>query len=249
MKAQLEFFKENGYLVFPEALSASELRSINEVITEDLVKVENKWYGDRNGRHQNVHMLLLYPEFDLTMRPPRLLRLMEAIMGEELCAEEHSVMIRAANPSGPTECHWHRDAGGSEEPPYYTRYLSVVFYLTDVDDTTHTFSVLPGTAQSKERLPLEAYDLRQAVHIVGSAGTAILFNAAMFHAGNVRQTMKERRTIHIYCGRATDKHLSNHTIFPPRLWEGKDASTRKYYSRLNSITKEYLESLATGGQI
>jgi hypothetical protein len=59
----------------------------------------------------------------------------------------------------------------------------------------------------------------------------------------------ERRTIHIYCGRVTDKHLSNHTIFPPRLWQGKDASTQKYYSRLNPITKEYLKSLATGGQI
>ena len=189
------------------------------------------------GRTQNVHALLACPEMDVTMRPPTLLPLMEAIMGKNLCAEEHSVMLRAPNPDGDTECRWHRDANrentGDAEPPYYTRYLSIVFYLTDVDDTTHTFSVLPGTAQSTELFPLEAYDLRAAQHLVGPAGTAILFNASTFHAGNVRQTTAERRTIHIYCGRTTDRYLSNHTIFPRRLWEGKDDATQHYYSRPN----------------
>ena len=175
------------------------------------------------------------------MRPPILLPLMNAIMGKDICAEEHSVMLRAPNPDGDTECRWHRDASrensGEDDPPYYTRYLSVVFYLTDVDDTTHTFSVLPSTAQSTERLPLEAYDLNTAQHLVGPAGTAILFNAATFHAGNVRRTTSERRTIHIYCGRTTDRYLSNHTIFPRRLWVGKDDATQRYYSRPNPITQ------------
>lgn len=154
-------------------------------------------------------------------------------------------MLRAPNPDGDTECRWHRDASrensGEDNPPYYTRYLSVVYYLTDVDHTTHTFSVLPGTAQSTERLPLEAYDLSTAQHLVGPAGTAILFNASTFHAGNVRRTTSERRTIHIYCGRTTDRHLSNHTIFPRRLWEGKDEATQHYYSRPNPITQLLME--------
>ena len=238
MKEQLEFFKENGYLVVPDALSAEEACSINAAIDRDLVENPVMWL-DRGqmGRRQNVHALLACPEMDVTMRPPTLLPLMSAIMGKDICAEEHSVMLRAPNPDGDTECRWHRDAGGDADPPYYTRYLSVVYYLTDVDDTTHTFSVLPGTAQSTERLPLEAYDLSKAQHLVGCAGTAIFFNALTFHAGNVRRTPSERRTIHIYCGRTTDQYLSNHTIFPRRLWEGKDKATRHYYSRPNPITQ------------
>ncbi len=238
MKEQLEFFEENGYLVVPDALSAEEVRSINAAIDRDLVENTAMWI-DRGqmGRRQNVHALLACPEMDVTMRPPMLLPLMSTIMGKDLCAEEHSVMLRAPNPDGDTECHWHRDASGDAGPPYYTRYLSVIFYLTDVDDTTHTFSVLPGTAQSTERLPLEAYDLSTAQHLVGPAGTAILFNASTFHAGNVRQTPSERRTIHIYCGRITDRYLSNHTIFPRRLWAGKDEATQHYYSRPNPITQ------------
>ena len=242
MKEQLEFFKGNGYLVVPDALSPEEVRSVNEAIDRDLVENPVMWLDrGQTGRRQNAHALLACPEMDVTMRPPTLLPLMHAIMGKDLCAEEHSVMFRAPNPDGDTECHWHRDASGDAEPPYYTRYLSVVFYLTDVDDTTHTFSVLPGTAQSTERLPLEAYDLNTAQHLVGRAGTATLFNAATFHAGNVRQTPSERRTIHIYCGRTTDRYLSNHTIFPRRLWEGKDEATQRYYSRPNPITQLLIE--------
>lgn len=241
MKEQLEFFKENGYLVVPDALSPEEVRSINAAIDRDLGENSVMWIDrGQTGRTQNAHALLACPEMDVTMRPPTLLPLMRAIMGKDLCAEEHSVMLRAPNPDGDTECRWHRDASddsGGDDPPYYTRYLSIVYYLTDVDDTTHTFSVLPGTAQSAERLPLEAYDLSAAQHLVGSAGTAILFNAATFHAGNVRRTTSERRTIHIYCGRTTDRYLSNHTIFPRRLWEGKDETTQHYYSRPNPITQ------------
>ena len=242
MKEQLDFFQENGYLVVPDALSSEEVRSINEAIDRDLIENPVMWIDrGQTGRTQNAYALLACPEMDITMRPPTLLPLMNAIMGKALCAEEHSVMLRAPNPDGDTECRWHRDASGEnsgeDNPPYYTRYLSVVFYLTDVDDTTHTFSVLPGTAQSTERLPLEAYDLSTAQHLVGSAGTAILFNASTFHAGNVRHTTSERRTIHIYCGRTTDRYLSNHTIFPRRLWEGKDEATQHYYSRPNPITQ------------
>lgn len=242
MKEQLKFFKENGYLVVPNALSIEEVQSINEAIDRDLVENPVMWIDrGQSGRCQNVHALLACPEMDVTMRPPTLLPLMNAIMGEDICAEEHSVMLRAPNPDGDTECRWHRDANrenrADAELPYYTRYLSVVFYLTDVDDTTHTFSVLPGTAQSTELFPLEAYDLSAAQHLVGPAGTAILFNASTFHAGNVRQTTSERRTVHIYCGRTTDRYLSNHTIFPRRLWEGKDDATQNYYSRPNPITQ------------
>jgi hypothetical protein len=241
MEEQLEFFAKNGYLVVPKALAAEEVAMLNRAIDRDLVEHEPLWKGDKEGRYQNVYCLLSQPELDFTMRPPSLLPLMEAILGSDLCAEEHSVMIRAANPDGPTECAWHRDGTRTGTPPYYTFYLSVVFYLTDVDDTTHTFSVLPNTGQSLELPPLEQYDLGTAEHLTGPAGTAILFNSVTFHAGNVRQTTAERRTIHIYCGRTTAPPLSNHTIFPRRLSAGADEATRIYYSRPNSITQLLLD--------
>ena len=237
MDEQLEFFAKNGYLVVPGALDTGEVQRINRAIDRDLSENEGMWRGDKAGRYQNVNSLLVHPELDITMRPPRLLPLMEAIMGPDLCAEEHSVMIRAANPAGSTECSWHRDGTHTGSPPYYTFYLSVVFYLSEVDDTTHTFSVLPGSGQTLVLKDLEEFDLGEAEHLTGPAGTAILFNSVTFHAGNVRQSAAERRTIHIYCGRTTGPPLSNYTIFPRRLYAGADGGTRKYYSRPNPISR------------
>ena len=243
MEEQLEFYRENGYLVVPDALSTEQVRTINECIERDLVENRSFWYEkDKLRTLVNVHILLAQPEMDITMRPPALLPWMEAIMGSELCAEEHSVRIRYPNPDGPVECHWHRDSSRPDsDVPFHTRYLSIVFYLTDVDETTHTFSVLPRSAQSDALGSLDDYDLSKAHHIVGPAGTAILFNAVMFHAGNHRQTTSERRTIHIYCGRRTDRYLSNYTIFPRRLWQGQDEATQKYYGRPNPATQLMLQ--------
>ncbi len=181
---QLDFFAQYGYLVVPDALTPEEVNLINLTIDRDLAENETLWRPPSNGRSQSVNILLAQPELDFTMRPRSVLPLMEAIMGPELCADEHSVMVRAANRDGPTECVWHRDAcGGGTGPPYYTRYLSVVFYLTDVDETTHTFSVIPGSAQTSEAKDLEEYDLATAHHIEGRAGTAILFD---LHKGGSR---------------------------------------------------------------
>jgi hypothetical protein len=243
MKEQQEFFQTHGYLVVPAALSADEVQLINDVIDRDLVENSVNWFERENGHYQlSVHILLAQPEIDFTMHPPRLMPLLEAIMGPDLCAEEHSVRIRKPNPDGETYCHWHRDAtrssrGAKESPPY----ISIVFYLSDVDDTTHSFSVIPDSHRPDELPPVDAYDLSTADHIVGKAGTAILFDTELFHAGNVRRTTAERRTIHLYCGRTTDRYLSNYTVFPRRLWQGKDAAMQKYYSRPNQITKLLLD--------
>ena len=47
MKEQLEFFKENGYLVVPNALSTEEVRSINEAIDRDLIENPVMWIEPR----------------------------------------------------------------------------------------------------------------------------------------------------------------------------------------------------------
>ena len=63
-------------------------------------------------------------------------------------------MIRGGNPKA-TECVWHRDIGSVGPAPTFTNYFSIVFYLTDVYPTSHTFSVLPDSARD---LPLPGLD-------------------------------------------------------------------------------------------
>ena len=242
VESQLASYGESGYLVVTSGLTADQVGVANDAVDRDLVENPLLWKSRSPVCQQNVNVLMARPELDFTMRPPNLLPLMTGIMGIDLCAEEHSVMLRAPNPDGPTECDWHRDRTTERAGPYRTGYLSVVFYLTDVDDSTHTFSVIPGSCGDDDLPDLDTYDFDSAHHITGPAGTAILFNAALFHAGNVRITTAERRTIHIYCGRTSSPPLSEFTIFPPRLWHGEDEPTRKYYSKLNTISNLVLNN-------
>ena len=245
LEEQLERYRRTGYLVVPGALDAGQVEAANAAIDRDLAAGTPFWSEREEGHVTlNVHMLLAHEEMDVTMRPPALLPLLEAILGPELCAEEHSVRIRRPY-DGEPYCHWHRDGGGwpqlGTRPPYSTHYVSVACYLTDVDATTHTFSLIPGSAQGGQLSPLDRYDLATAHHVEGEKGTAVLFNAAMFHAGNVRRSELERRTIHIYCGRRSAPPISNYTIFPRRLWENEDEAVRRYYQRPNAITGLLLE--------
>ena len=241
LQAQLDCYDRDGYLVVPNALDAGEVAAINEFIDGDLIDDESCW-EERGRVRLTVHALLSQALLDDTMRPPRLLPLLEAIMGPELCAEEHSIRIRPPNPDGELACNWHRDAERPDaDIPYRTRYLSAVFYLSDVDHSTHTFSVIPESGQGDQLPALEEFDLAGAHHIEGAAGTAVLFNVSTLHAGNVRRSDRERRTIHIYCGRSSDRHLSNYTIFPRRLLQSPDPAVRRYYGRPNDITRLMLD--------
>ena len=148
MKELLESYQKNDYVVVPDALSADEVRIVNEIVDRDLVENPAMWFEREDGHYQlNVHLLITHPEIDFTMRPLRLLPLLEAIMGPDLCAEEHSVRLRSA------QSRWSPSVAVGTAMSVLERvksltptpYISVVFYLSDVGDTTHTFSVLPGS--------------------------------------------------------------------------------------------------------
>ena len=246
VQKHLEDYGKAGYTVVENVLDADDLDVINRVIDDDLLKKSPFWMEREHGNViLNVHMLLAYKELDVTMHTRKIMPIIESILGPEACAEEHSVRIRRAFDGDPY-CSWHRDGQGwpqlKSSSPHFTNYVSVAYYLSDVNDTTHSFSVLRGSIQGGELRDLSEYNQKNAYHIVGEKGTAIIFNAAMFHAGNVRKTNTERRTIHTYWGRSSNPPISNFTIFPERLWGSKDVRVQGYYRRHNPITKLLRES-------
>ena len=246
MQKHLEDYAKVGYTVVDNVLDAEDLDVINRVIDDDLLKKSAFWMEREHGNVVlNVHMLLAYKELDVTMHTRKIMPIIESILGPEACAEEHSVRIRRPFDGDPY-CSWHRDGQGwpqlKSAAPYFTNYVSVAYYLSDVNDTTHSFSVLRGSIQGGELRDLSEYNQKNAYHIVGEKGTAIIFNAAMFHAGNVRKTDMARRTIHTYWGRSSSPPISNYTIFPERLWGSKDKRLQGYYCRLNPITELLRES-------
>jgi ectoine hydroxylase-related dioxygenase (phytanoyl-CoA dioxygenase family) len=156
-------------------------------------------------------------------------------MGEELCFEEHSVMVRQALDAEPPAAVWHRDTGHLPGHPLALRNLSAVFYLTDVDESTHCFAVVPEGVEAKRALPADR-DGTRGRELYGPAGTVILFNAGSCHAGVVKRTARERRTVHVYYGHRSQPFLSNFTVVPRRLGRHPDPALRALFARPNLNT-------------
>lgn len=232
----IQEFSANGYIIIPDALSSQEITDLNQAIDRDLNENSAMWKKGADGRNQNANILLSCPEFDATIRNPNLWPLAESLMGEKVCFEEFSVMIRDQWNETPPPPQWHRDTVHLPKHPMAMLFLSIIYYLTDVDAETHCFGIVPETVESKRESPKDL-DATGSVPLYGKAGTAILFNAATCHAAVVRKTKSQRRTIHIYYGHHDQPALGNHTIFPARLLNSPDEQTQRFYSRPNTITR------------
>ena len=237
MSDRLKFFKENGYAVIEGALDGAELAVLNNAIDADRAAYPALWQArGEGGRLQSVAALFSSRAFDVTIRHAAVLPLVKAIMGPELCFEEFSVMLRQAYTGEQLAPAWHRDTAHWTAHELCVKNLSVVYYLTDVDATSHCFAIVPESVANKKDAPDERSG-NGGVELYGAAGTAILFNAASCHAGIVKETARERRTIHIYYGHRSQSVLSNHTLVPRRLLASEDEDERQFYGRPNLMTQ------------
>ena len=236
MEEKVEFFRQNGYCMLPEVLSGEELQALNQAIDSDRRQYPPLWMSrGEGGRFQSVSVLLSQPLFDITLYHPRVLPLLRELMGEELCFEEHSVMVREALDGEVPAAVWHRDTAHLPSHPLALRNISVVYYLTDVDEHTHCFAVVPEDVEAKRKLPTDREGARGR-ELYGRAGTAILFNAGSCHAGVVRRSSSDRRTVHVYYGHRSQPFLSNFTIVPRRLSQHPDPQVRSLFGRPNLNT-------------
>lgn len=236
MKDKVEFFRQHGYCVLPEVLSGEELRLLNQAVDADRQQYPPLWMNRaEGGRFQSISVLLTNPVFDCTLYHPGVLPVVRELMGEELCFEEHSVMVREALDGEVPDAVWHRDTAHLPGHPLALRNISAVYYLTDVDEHTHCFAVVPEDAETKRKLPTDR-DGGRGRELYGKAGTAILFNAGSCHAGVVKRSSRDRRTAHVYYGHRSQPFLSNFNIVPRRLSDHPDPSVRSLFSRPNLNT-------------
>jgi len=93
--------------------------------------------------------------------------------------------------NGEPHQNFHPDRPHWENHPLRMDYMQLMLYLTDVDDSTHCFSISP---ESMNNVILDRESqLKRAgsVDFHGPAGTVVLFNIALLHTATVRTTQKE----------------------------------------------------------
>ena len=191
MDEALRFYDEHGYCVV-ESLSAEEVGMLNAVC--DAFHEERGTEIDVPGQGQLVFPLLEYPEFDFTIFHPNTLPLVARILGGVDKVRHIEMNYRGWQPiTSDYGMSFHPDdcSGGLltlEQRQTRTPYgppdmLSTFTYLTDVDESTPAFAVVPKSrrADNIQVLKDALADAYGEVPIYGKAGTTCIVDRSTIH--------------------------------------------------------------------
>lgn len=243
---ELEEFRTNGFLNLGKAISEEDVSKFLAMFDDDRSTYPYMWHPYGYRQEANYEVLISSPRFDELIRHPNILPKIEALMGGPVCFGEIGLR-RMGVYDGEIHQSWHRDRGYWHEHPLRLDYMQLIVYLTDVDDSTHCFSISPEDVSDK---PFKSADeqLRRggSTHLHGPAGTCALFNVALFHTATTRPTQTERKTVQIYYGHQDRAPLANDSGIPtPFSDHPTDAEMRAFYGNLNKRTRLYRRAYAT----
>ena len=233
-----EYFRTHGYVVLKDVLTSDEVAHFVRLYDNDREKFgpPNCWHPFDGNQTRNCNALVTSPGFDRLLRHPKILPLITFLMGGPVCFSE--ICLRHMAPyNGEPHQDFHRDRPHWESHPLRMDYMQLMLYLTDVDESTHCFSISPESVNHPILDSEAQLEKDGCVDFHGHAGTVVLFNVSLLHTATVRTTQKERKTVQAYYGHRLRPFLSNCSVIPPRFWRyASDPEVRAFYGNLNDTS-------------
>ena len=247
-QGHFEYFRTHGYVVLKDALTSDELTHFLRLYDIDREKFgpPNCWHPFDEYQTRNCNALVTSPGFDALLRHPKILPLITFLMGGPVCFSE--ICLRHMAPyDGESHQHFHRDRLHWENHPLRMDYMQLMLYLTEVDESTHCFSISPESVYNSILDGEAQLGRNGCVDFHGPAGTIVLFNIALFHTATVRKTQKERKTVQAYYGHRFRPYLSNCSVIPPCFWRNaNDPEVRAFYGNLNDASRIFQAAFSPG---
>ena len=240
---QRQQFADCGYLELGQVLGSEELAYFTGMFDADRERFPYFWHPYGHRQEANYDALVTTPDFDQLIRHPKILPTVESLMGGPVAFGEIGLrMMREYE--GEEHTAWHRDRGYLMDHPLRMDYMQLLVYLTDVNESTHCFSISPESIH-QEPLRNVAQQLERGgiLDIYGPAGSCVLFNVALLHTATTRPTKSTRKTVQIYYGHRHRPPLANDSGIPATFWrDHEDAETRAFYGLLNERTKLFMKA-------
>ncbi len=228
-------FHERGFLVIPEALSNEQVLSLNHAVDLDLERHGEEWVKFDESFIETPDVISRSADFDFAIENPPTLAILRALIGELITFEEFEILIRDPTDKKQDVKAWHRDATRDYNRRMEIEYVSLVYYLTDVSENDHCLSIIPGSHYGLVDLRPEDVAPGTEFDVTGAAGTAVIFHGRCVHAGKLRASSRQRRTLHIYYARSDQPRYSEWTEIPPRLYQKADPKLPPlFYSKWNA---------------
>lgn len=226
-------FDRDGYLIVEDALDADQVAHLSAVV-DRLVESDEITHAitRREGRVNALDMAGLDPALLDLVDHPRTLPKVWGILGWNIHLY-HSHFIVGAPGERSTESNgetlrWHQDSGrvnlDIETDPRPRISLKVAFIVSDASEPGRgNMWILPGSHLRNE-IDLPASGIGQpngAMPIVGPAGTAVLFDRRLWHAGSPNYSSFTRKAL-FYGYSYRWVHTRDERQIPPQLYEAAD---------------------------
>ncbi len=237
---------QTGIANLGQILQNEELTAWRDIFDADRKQFPYFWRAYGHHQNANYDALITTPRFDELIRHPRILPVIEDLMGGPVCFGE--IGLRYMPPyDGQLHRSWHRDKPHRPDHPLRMDYIQLMVYLTDVDESTHCISFSPESIDQPVLKDQQSQLDRGGIYdLHGPAGTCALFNVAALHTATTRPTTSERKTVQIYYGHRDRAPLANDSGIPATLWrDHPDAETRAFYGVLNQRTKLYMAAFGS----
>lgn len=200
LEEHIEQFNRDGFLVLPDILTKSEVTILFDGVEKAFANPSEEagLYGETMQRIWRPKMFERGPEFEALVDHPKIIDLVEAILGSDC-----HLIANSALRTGPGDgiSGWHADEsirfprpkGVPLDPriPIPCFLANFNYYLCDVDEELGPTQFIPGSHRSG-RAPdgddLDAdgnptYEGKSVFSAVGTAGTAVLWHDQTWHRG------------------------------------------------------------------
>lgn len=191
-----------GYAIIDSGYTISELRSISEEFNRTRERYVEK-YGDAMLKNLNESHTVRSPLthggevfIKLALNETLLSLLRRLISGKFILNQQNGII----NPPQETnnQSAWHRDLPYQHFVSTTPLAINALFCVDDFTLENGATFVLPASHKS-EAFPSSNYVQKNAVQIEAKAGSFIILDCMMFHAGGFNKTSSERRAVnHLY---------------------------------------------------
>lgn len=196
-------FEAEGYVVLDELLTREEAADLYDRF-DALAPA-----GVSGARASaNERRLLQDPAFFAVLRRPRLLEAVRAVLGDDYQLLAYDSLETAPGGGGRD---WHADFSAGIAA---TLVANCGIYLTDMTDETGPLYVVPGSHRSGGQPPEGAPSLEGEVGVPLTAGSAVLFDAQLWHTGSGNRSGRPRRAVFPYFGKYWLKRMDEFAATP-----------------------------------
>ena len=254
--------EESGFAIIPDALAAGEVAAARNAVEEILAREESvaRGTGTQTENLRNAHVIVgKHPHFYEFFLNPPVVEVVRSILGYD--AFLYDANIRVPMPTGKRDerkgFQVHVDRQDYAVTPFtngchFPMALNVVWCLTDFTKENGTSTVWPGSHLSRQ-VPDPDLDVSGAIQLEAAAGSAVLWDAALWHQGGVNYGDAPRWCVLAYFQRSWIKGITDSArLLPPEAIQNMSDDAKKLlgilpapsdYSEVKALTPEEIEGL------